>query len=97
MCYQLLRGRISKRWLSTYSLFASSLPDLPKPGVWVKSFIRALWKYSQSLWLFRNGEVHGHNATQAKEKERHSLREQVTAAYERYTSRELLISFVCVS
>jgi hypothetical protein len=59
---------------------------------WTKHVIIALWKYSQSLWKFRNGVKYGHTAEEAKTKELAHLQQQVTHEFELYEEDPFLIS-----
>jgi hypothetical protein len=56
--YHFLLGRLSSYWGKEAAAYAKT-KDPSYPKVWMAQFISIVWKYSRSLWSYRNSIVHG--------------------------------------
>jgi hypothetical protein len=85
--YQFCLGRISKRW---HAAVSACLP----PGTsfnslqWGSLLISALWKFTKTLWIHRNGIVHGEDAEATASRILTGLRDQVRQHYRAFQQDE---------
>jgi len=78
----LLRGRISFMWRTA---FCSASEYDSKPNLkWAGQLVLFLLQYSQQLWNFRCGVLHGHSAEECRQKHRETLLTQIQMAYEEH-------------
>jgi len=81
--YQFCLGRISMKWASAVHQYNRTL--YPDTGLhWSSLLISALWKYSRTLWRFRNGIIHGATVAEQANKQIEQLRTKITNYYETY-------------
>jgi hypothetical protein len=87
----LLRGRLSILWEKAYAM-ASTLPGntLVSSGR-VDKIIPILWDYSQSIWEYRNGIVHGRTIEEQAALEIKAAQTEISLAYEEYTYNHFII------
>ncbi len=80
---QLHHGHLSKYWEKAYVTYTKS--TVPTQSIqWVTRLIRALWRYTHSLWSHQNQVVHGHSDKEVAEKLCKDLMNQVSLLYETY-------------
>jgi hypothetical protein len=78
-----LRGRISSSWRTVFS--GEDAVANPKQGQkWAGQLVGHLMNYSQQLWVFRCGIVHGHTIAENRQRHREELHRNVKAAYDEY-------------
>jgi hypothetical protein len=87
----LLRGRISQKWSNAYQI-CTGTNNAIKTGQWTKHLIRALWYYSKSLWVYRNGVVHGHSKEEEKAREKERLQRLVEEEFKLYQGDQFIVS-----
>lgn len=79
-----LRGRISKYWRAGYA-GQDDLDSSHKTSFkWVGQLVVRILTYSQHLWVFWCGVIHGHTKEEGKQKHRNELIQQIQSAYEEY-------------
>jgi len=79
-----LRGRISKYWRAGYA-GQDDLDSSHKTSFkWVGQLVVRILTYSQHLWVFWCGVIHGHTKEEGKQKHRDELIQQIQSAYEEY-------------
>jgi hypothetical protein len=78
-----MRGRISKTWQVAFARGHGLSKHTLK---WAGKLIALLLHYSQQLWTFRCGVVHGQTTAESQQKQKLQLLEQVQAAYDEYRS-----------
>jgi len=76
-----LRGRISKQWQVA---FARGHGPSKQTLKWAGKLVALLLHYSQQLWTFRCGVVHGQTKEKSRQKQRAQSLQQVQAAYDEY-------------
>jgi len=76
-----LRGRISSKWQLAYATDQFTPAQSLK---WAGKFVGYLLHYSQQLWNFRCGVVHGTTIEESRQKHRASLFSLVQTAYEEF-------------
>jgi hypothetical protein len=77
---QFLLGRLSSRWgRSVQSYLKSTDPTYPK--TWTAQVISFLWKFSRSLWAYRNTIVHGATDQEIAAKIRSTLEDTARSLY----------------
>jgi hypothetical protein len=77
-----LRGRISSKWQLAYATDQFTPAQSLK---WAGQLIGYLLHYSQQLWNFRCGVVHGATIEESRQKHRSSLISLVQTAFEEFT------------
>ncbi len=77
-----LRGRISSKWQLAYATDQFTPAQSLK---WAGQLIGYLLHYSQQLWNFRCGVVHGATLEESRQKHRSSLISLVQTAFEEFT------------
>jgi hypothetical protein len=77
-----LRGRISFMWQLAFNPDADF--DDKNSMKWAGQLILFLLQYSQQLWIFCCGVLHGHNKEETRQKHREELLNQVYGAYEEF-------------
>jgi hypothetical protein len=87
--FSMCRGHIIKDWLSAYKSAAGTNNTLQgcadkKARGWLIQVIRALWRYSKTLWSNRNAARHGKHPQFTVSHTRKQLQEQALTAYHRY-------------
>jgi hypothetical protein len=80
-----LRGRISINWKAALENIRGIPPGTKVSKKWAGQLVSSLLYYSQHLWVFRCGVVHGHTKEESRKKHREDLQQNVRAAYEEYT------------
>jgi hypothetical protein len=87
----LLRGRLSNLWDRAYAM-AQTTPNttLGSSGLTDK-IIPILWDYSQAIWEYRNGTVHGKTAEEQAALEVTAVQTEITLAYEEYAKDPFII------
>jgi len=78
-----LRGRISTRWQLAFNDGDEGDRVSRK---WAGNLVLHLLQYSQQLWIFRCGAVHGHNKEESRRRQKEDLLQQIHAAYEEYSN-----------
>jgi len=78
-----MRGRISRTWQIAVARGHGSSKHTLK---WAGKLITLLLHYSQQLWTFRCGVVHGRTTAESQQKQKLQLLQQVQAAYDEYRS-----------
>jgi hypothetical protein len=78
-----LRGRISTRWQLAFNDGDEGDRVSRK---WAGNLVIHLLQYSQQLWIFRCGTVHGHNKEESRRRHKEDLLQQIHAAYEEYSN-----------
>ena len=78
-----LRGRISTRWQLAFNDGDEGDRVSRK---WAGNLVIHLLQYSQQLWIFRCGTVHGHNKEESRQRHKEDLLQQIHAAYEEYSN-----------
>jgi hypothetical protein len=78
-----LRGRISTRWQLAFNDGDEGDRVSRK---WAGNLVLHLLQYSQQLWIFRCGTVHGHNKEESRRRQKEDLLQQIHAAYEEYSN-----------
>ena len=81
----LFRGHLSNHWRTARRTFLSDskLPD-QQALTWSKTLIRAIWKYSLTLWDSRNKVVHGLTSNTTESKALRLLKNETTQYYQVY-------------
>jgi len=78
-----LRGRISYQWRAAFD--GEEAPVNTKDSYkWAGQLVTLLLNYSQQIWIFRCGVVHGHTTTDHRQRHREELQYNIRAAYEEY-------------
>lgn len=79
-----LRGRISKYWCAAYA-GQDDFDSFHKTSFkWAGQLVVRILTYSQHLWVFRCGVIHGHTKEEGKQRHRDELIQQIQSAYEEY-------------
>ena len=91
----LLRGYFSSQWEVLQNIYLGA-KDFNTPATnWSTRVIRALWKFSISMWTARNDFVHGREAGKKKSVRRKELLLQIeeelvrTSAHAEYSTKQL--------
>lgn len=79
-----LRGRISLRWRSAFATSDDSCSNSSASKRWAGQIVTLLLNYSQQLWVYRCGVVHGHTIEEHRQKHREDLQHSIQSAYEEY-------------
>ncbi len=84
-------GRISKKWASA-ALQYNTLPHFPESDLqWASLLVAGLWRFSSSIWHFRNEVVHGATVEEQAQRRLASLRAQSTQYYNTYLENPHII------
>jgi hypothetical protein len=78
----LLLGRLSRKWGAAVALYGNKQNDSTFQTTWTTQTINCLWKYTRSLWGFRNTVVHGATDQEMADK----IREQTAAKIRNFYS-----------
>jgi hypothetical protein len=78
-----LRGRISSHWKNAFS-DDDSAANCKKHSKWAGQLVSHLLNYSQQLWIFRCGVVHGHTKEEHRQWNKEDLQNHIRAAYDEY-------------
>ncbi len=78
--YQFLLGRLSSRWGTAVAAYTKST-DHSYPQKWTAQVISSVWKFSRSLWSYRNTIVHGATDQEVAAKIRGTLDDQARSLY----------------
>ena len=78
-----LRGRISSEWQIA---FTAGQPSNKSSIKWADKLVSLVLNYSQQLWIFRCGVLHGHTKEEARQRHRTDLLDHIQAAYEEYAN-----------
>jgi hypothetical protein len=78
-----LRGRISSEWQIAFTAGQSSNKSSIK---WAGKLVSLVLNYSQQLWIFRCGVLHGHTKEEARQRHCMDLLDHIQAAYEEYAN-----------
>jgi hypothetical protein len=78
-----LRGRISSSWRNAFSQDVSAANN-KKRLKWAGQLVHHLLHYSQQLWIFRCGVVHGHTKEEHRQCHKEELQHSICTAYEEY-------------
>lgn len=76
-----LRGRISIHWKEE---FAPGHASDRQSTRWAGNLVKFLLQYSQQLWSYRCGMLHGHTQEETKQRQRDESLQTIQAAYEAY-------------
>lgn len=89
--YHFCLGRVSKKWAAAVIQF--TLPDRHPytPLHWTSLLISALWKYSKSLWAYRNTVVHGATIEEQAQRMISSLHTSTTNRYTEFRANPQLV------
>jgi hypothetical protein len=87
----LLMGRLSRKWGAAVALYVNRTNDNTFQTTWTAHTITCLWKYTRSIWGYRNTVVHG--ATD-KEKADKIIEQTTTKVREFYTKFHSTPSFI---
>ena len=85
-----LKGRISIHWCKAFHI--GSPKSQEDATSWGAELITHLLMYSSSLWKFRNGILHGHNAAESRLKEQEKIHLAISTAYSAYEQDKFVIS-----
>jgi glutaredoxin len=84
-------GRISQKWASTARQY-DTLPHQPEAELqWAPLLIAALWRYSKSLWTYRNEIVHGATVEEQAQHCLADLRNRIIDYYTEFQNNEHLV------
>lgn len=83
--YHLFLGRLSSKWESAYIAYTGS-NNQKSAQYWSSLMVSLLWKYSLSLWGYRNAVVHGSNYEESTFKRLQEIQSKVSAAYDTFSS-----------
>jgi hypothetical protein len=76
-----LRGKISIQWQYAYN----DSDEIDRASSkWASSLVLYLLQYSQQLWIYRCGILHGHDKESNRQRHREDLLHQIQVAYEDY-------------
>jgi hypothetical protein len=81
--YHMCLGRVSKKWAlaaKQYDITHSRDGGLQ----WASVLIAALWRYSKTLWRFRNEVVHGSTVEEQAKLQLQTLNNKLESYYQRY-------------
>jgi hypothetical protein len=77
-----LRGRISIQWQYAFT----SGEDCDRNSMkWAGNLVLHILQYSQQLWTYRCGVLHGHDKEESRQHHREDLLHQIQVAYEDYS------------
>jgi hypothetical protein len=89
--YQFLLGRLSSRWGIAVAAQTKST-DYSYPQKWTAQVILSVWKFSRSLWSYRNIIVHGATDQEIATKIRGTLDDQARSFYNTFhTSPQFIL------
>jgi hypothetical protein len=80
---QFLLGRLSSRWGRSVQRYMKST-DPTYPKTWTAQVISFLWKFSRSLWAYRNTIVHGATDQEKAAKIRGTLEDTACSLYQTF-------------
>jgi hypothetical protein len=89
--YQLLLGRIGKKWENALQAHWKKDKKTVDYNVWSTQVVLLLWKYTRSLWGARNEYVHGKDAKEQAEIILRGLHTQVIQYYEQYRNNSNIV------
>jgi hypothetical protein len=79
-----LRGRISCKWRTAYSVDTIPMEEDKASLTWAGLLVGLILNYSQQLWAFRCGVLHGHTKEKTRKRHREELIQNICIAYEEY-------------
>jgi ribonuclease HI len=86
----LFRGRISSHWSKAYGM--SQTNKQLNQVAWASKLIIYLLEFTDSLWKFRNGVIHGHNLAETHKKRLEGLKQKISSAFSHYRDDPFIIS-----
>lgn len=89
--YHLLMGRLSIKWGKAVALYHKAPPGSNIPKTWTTQAISQLWKFTRSLWAYRNTVVHGATDKEIADKIRAEITTKVTSLYTEYQANHNII------
>ena len=82
----LLLGRLSCKWGAAVALYRNKPNDSTVSTTWTTQAIGCLWKYTRSLWGYRNTVVHGATDQEIADKIRHQTATKIKEFYNKYNN-----------
>jgi hypothetical protein len=86
-----LRGRISSSWRIAFSGEDTEV-NSKQCLKWAGQLVGHLLNYSQQLWVFRCGVIHGHTIEENRQRHKEELQSNVRAAYDEYSHDPFCVS-----
>jgi hypothetical protein len=88
--YHFCLGRISRQWASAVTQYNST--PLPDAGLqWSSLLIATLWRFSCSLWKYRNEVVHGATVEDQVQLQLSQLQEKIVQYYTAYEENPSIV------
>jgi hypothetical protein len=84
--YHLFMDHLSKKWSAAAALYHKIPNDFSFSITWTSQLTHVLWKYTGSLWHYRNTVVHGATDQEMANKIKDSISEKVTSLYNQIRS-----------
>jgi hypothetical protein len=79
--YQLLLGCRSGKWGKAYAAYVGRSCTMQQQTSWSSLLVTLLWKYTRSLWQYRNKIIHGSTAEASAKHKLIQLQTEVTRLY----------------
>ncbi len=79
-------GRLSTKWGAAVASYQKQPSDSPISTTWTTQVIPLIWKYTRSLWNYRNTVDHGATDQEVANKIRASIAEKVTFLYHKFNT-----------
>jgi hypothetical protein len=89
--YHLLMGRLSIKWGKAVALYHKAPPGSNISKTWTTQAVSQLWKFTRSLWAYRNTVVHGATDKEIANKIRTEITTKVTSLYTEYQANHNII------
>lgn len=87
----LLMGRLSRKWGAAVSLYGNKPNDSNFQTMWTAQAITSLWKYTRSIWGYRNTVVHGATDQEKADKIIEQTATKVREFYSKFTTTPTFI------
>ncbi len=84
-------GRLSIKWGKAVALYHKTPPGCNIPKTWTTQAVSQLWKFTISLWAYRNTVVHGATDKEIADKIRAEITTKVTSLYTEYQANHNII------
>ena len=89
--YYMCLGRASTKWAAAAQQF-NTLPKSPDSALhWTSLLIAALWRFSKSMWQYRNEVVHGATVEEQAQWQIKSLKERITTLYQSHSENQNML------
>ena len=82
--YQLLMGRISRKWGAAVAMYDKTKHSSAQQRAWSTQVIQHIWTYTSSLWEYRNTIVHGATEQDTRDRHRQTIIDKVVDFYDKY-------------